>query len=103
MNQWLLKWYVKSKLQRELLKTEHYCEDCHKSGLVVRRISVLYLILYVLAGILAGWLIVWWMGFVVTFLCTYINIRKSKPQCRYCFSTNVRIADAKTEPESLGE
>lgn len=93
MNQWLLSWYAKRKTQQFILRTEHYCDDCHKTGLVVRRISVLNLILYVLAGILAGWLVVWWLGFVVTFLAIFINIKNAKPQCRYCFSTNVRIVD----------
>jgi hypothetical protein len=91
MNEWLLRQYVKHKTAQNVLRTEHHCKDCHHTGKVVRRVSVLYLAGYVLLCILAGIFINWLIAFLVFVVSFFVVVKTAKPQCAKCFSTNISI------------
>ncbi|TCJ98259.1 UNVERIFIED_ORG: hypothetical protein BDK47_11845 [Anoxybacillus amylolyticus] len=108
MNQWMIKKYIESKHRAYVIKhIEHVCEDCGGKGLVVMRISNLTLLACLLFGTITSILTHLllhqtlyqsiFLGMIVWFGTTWVNIRRVKPQCRYCFSERVHIPDTKED------
>lgn len=107
MQNWLLKKYIERKHKAYVLKNvPFHCDDCHKDGIVLLQISVLNLIVWFLLGVITFFISKWigfsylksfMFGIFVWFLCTLINIKLVKPQCRYCLSTNVHLPETSEE------
>ncbi|MFF2531496.1 hypothetical protein ACFVS2_21550 [Brevibacillus sp. NPDC058079] len=101
MNNLLLKWYVSRRTEQMISKTPHYCSDCKKTDITVRRMSVLYLLGYILIGVVVGYFFNWWLGFVATFACLFINAKVAKRQCKHCLSTHVHIPNGEVEHDEV--
>ena len=101
MNNWLLKWYIARRTDQMISKTPHYCNDCKKTDLTVRRMSVLYLLGYILIGVLVGYFMNGWLGFAAAFICLFINAKVAKRQCKHCLSTHVQIPNTANEENEV--